>query len=517
METQLLILTLGHVISAVMLYATGIFVLLKNPKSTVNRAFFKLTFFTAFFDTYFAIAVNLDPSPLSYWIWFLNISIVFLLAAYPEFVFAAIGKQKEYRWYTRLTYALGTVVLVIAIINPHLYLDQVIPKLYLKSYLDGGPLYAFWLACYLIVPLFPFGVLVKEYLTGKVKNRLQAEYFIVMSLLGYGIGDMSFPLVFNVPVDPMFGMFVGFYIVPIAYGIVSSNLLDIRVAIKRAFFYALGIAVAAGALTVLILLNNLLIARVPWLQFWTIPVATATVAFVLGRIVWLQSQEADKLKYEFVTVAAHKLRTPLTRIRWEVATLLEEVKDPHVVAGIKNIDDSNTRLIEITDVLLEAARSEESGYWYKNEPLDLEALARSALQRFTSVAKEKNISVSLKGDPRVQKPLGDAQRIASVIEVFVENAIIYTPAGGSISVSIVPVKGATMLSVADNGIGVRPQDREHIFMRFFRSDQAKLADTEGIGLGLSMSKSIIEKHKGKVGVESAGEGKGSTFWFTLPV
>ncbi|MGH7174744.1 MAG: sensor histidine kinase, partial [Minisyncoccia bacterium] len=92
----------------------------------------------------------------------------------------------------------------------------------------------------------------------------------------------------------------------------------------------------------------------------------------------------------------------------------------------------------------------------------------------------------------------------------------YTPSGGSVSVQIVPDQRGVRFSVVDTGVGVSKADQRDIFKTFFRTEAARAADTEGVGLGLSLVKNTIERQGGTVGVLSEGAGKGSTFWFTLP-
>jgi two-component system sensor histidine kinase SaeS len=112
---------------------------------------------------------------------------------------------------------------------------------------------------------------------------------------------------------------------------------------------------------------------------------------------------------------------------------------------------------------------------------------------------------------------GDATRLASIMDVMLENACIYSNAGGTVEVLLQEKNKNIVFSVSDSGIGIKSEDQKHIFTRFFRTYAAKVADTEGMGLGLAMAKSIIERHRGEIGVRSAGDGKGSTFWFSIPL
>jgi signal transduction histidine kinase len=107
--------------------------------------------------------------------------------------------------------------------------------------------------------------------------------------------------------------------------------------------------------------------------------------------------------------------------------------------------------------------------------------------------------------------------LVSALEVLVENAINYTPKGGQVQVTVHEERGRAVVAVRDTGIGITRDDQNRIFSKFFRSDAAKLADTEGVGLGLAITKSVIEKHRGRIWVESEGRDKGSSFFAAFPI
>lgn len=518
LTNQLLITVGGNVISILMIAGGGFFILHQNARNLTNQLFFALMMATLAYEVFYVIAALQTDYEVAYFWWFLNICDVFVTMTVVHFILHVAKLDKQWRWFIIGTYAIGLSILVAALIYPHLFLPTVVPKLYFNYYLEPGPLYSVMLGYFLTLPLITFGALVVQYFRSSGIESKRYEYFILMLLVGYGIGCLNFLLVYNIPVDPIFGMFFGFYTIPIAYGIFATNLLDIRLVVRRAFYYGLVVGLVAAFLTALILLNSFLVETLPWLQFWTIPLGVAIISVVIGRAVWSQTKETDRLKYEFITIAAHKLRTPLTRIRWAIPELLTHAtNDPELKEGLLKIDISNNRLIELTNVLMEAAHTEDTAYSYKNDPVDLATLARSALGRFDAQIAEKNLHVQIDSESAVPPARGDQGRLASVVDVLVENAVIYTPQGGAITIAVSKDGARVKLSVTDTGIGISRADQERIFSSFFRTDAAKTTDTEGVGIGLTVAKSIVEKHGGKMGVSSDGEGKGSTFWFTVPV
>ncbi len=284
----------------------------------------------------------------------------------------------------------------------------------------------------------------------------------------------------------------------------------------RIVTFIFGVSGIALFLIALVSFNDWIDATIPGFEFWTAPLIVGGVTFAIADFIWQKTKESERLKYEFITVAAHKLRTPLTRIRWVIPELIAGAGDNQKLhEGIRRVDDANNRLIELTNVLMEAAHPGDGTYDYQEIEVDLKHLALEALKRFATQISEKKLQTAITpGDET--KAIGDARRLALVTEVLIENAIMYTPQGGAITISIAPEGHRIRFAVTDTGIGVAAEDRTHIFSSFFRTGAARTADTEGVGLGLSLAKSIIERQHGHIGVESPGENKGSTFWYSVP-
>ncbi len=516
---QLLVTVGGNLLSIAIILVGGLFVLFQNVRGRTNQLFAAMMLANLLYLVFFVAAMLQADYQYAYFWWFLNIFDVFITATVVHFIFHIIKREREWAWFIVLTYLIGIAIFAYAWIDPVAFLPTVIPKLYFFYYLEAGWLYTVMLTYFLTLPLVPFGALLLTYFRSGGIERKRYEYIILMLLVGYAIGCLNFLLVYNIPADPVFGMFFGFYFLPIAYGIFATNLMDIRLVAKRTLYFALSVGLSTAFFTVLILLNDYLVRTVPYLTFWTVPLIAAFVAVVSARMVWWQTKDADKLKYEFITIAAHKLRTPLTRIRWEIPTLMARAGEDAVLKeGIARIDVANNRLIELTNILMEAAHTEDTAYGYKKEPVDLAIAIKNALGRFDTTIKEKNLSVVTVIEPEAGKPLGDPGRLASVVDVMIENSVMYNKDGGSIHITVSPEPGKRVkFSVSDTGIGISKDDAGRIFSSFYRSDAAKRADTEGVGIGLSVAKNIIEKHNGLMSVESTGDGKGSTFWFTLPV
>jgi len=256
--------------------------------------------------------------------------------------------------------------------------------------------------------------------------------------------------------------------------------------------------------------------NIPGFRFWIIPLFAGLVSFIIGNLFWRKSKEVEKLKYEFITVAAHKLRTPLTDIKWAASSMRDvKISAKERDKLLKEIISADDRLIDLTNELLAVSRAEANQYQYNLETVNFEKVARKIVNDFQLQMKEKGIKLKYNVEKNLPEVKLDKLRISSVVQTLVENAVLYTK--NEIKINIDVYKNHIIFHIEDNGIGVSKEDLPFIFSRFFRTREAYLTETEGAGIGLFLAKSIIEKHHGKIGVRSEGKGKGSVFWFSLPI
>lgn len=229
--------------------------------------------------------------------------------------------------------------------------------------------------------------------------------------------------------------------------------------------------------------------------------------------------ELDKVKTEFISVAAHQLRTPLSAVKWTLSLLLEDGSET-MTAVQKSLlmkgAESNERMIRLINSMLVVTRIESGKMTYVSSFIHIEDLIESCLSDFVGQATEKGLNIRFENPPeRLPYLYIDPDKIRAVIQNFIENALFYTRPGGSIIISAVSDHEFVRVAVKDDGIGIPQKQQVGIFNKFFRADNALKERTDGSGLGLFVAKSIIEKHSGAIGFESV-EGSGSTFYFTLP-
>lgn len=233
-------------------------------------------------------------------------------------------------------------------------------------------------------------------------------------------------------------------------------------------------------------------------------------------------RELDNLKSEFISVAAHQLRTPLSAIKWATKMVLDEDAGP-INAEQRNLLDqgykSNERMINLINDLLDVSRIEAGKLEYEFVNGQIEELIEMTIQDFQQAVKHKSVDLKYNKSANVLPKIKmDPVKLKMVIENFIDNAIKYTAPGGKVEVSIKLNKGENNVEVivSDTGVGIPKDQIPQLFSKFFRAKNVVKMQTDGTGLGLFIAKKIIEKHDGNVWVESE-EGKGTQMHFALPI
>jgi signal transduction histidine kinase len=231
-------------------------------------------------------------------------------------------------------------------------------------------------------------------------------------------------------------------------------------------------------------------------------------------------KKLDKAKSEFISIASHQLRTPLTAIKGYISMMLEKSygKPPtKMEKPLENIYASNERLIKLVNDLLNVSRIEAGRTEMNFEKVALDEIITSVIEELKGVADKKNIYLKFK---KPQKPLpkilADRDKIRQVIINIVDNAIRYTEKGG-VTIKCKVQNGKCKIEITDTGEGMTKEEISHLFESFSRGTAGTRFWTEGAGLGLYIAKKFIDFHKGKIWAESPGEGKGSTFYIELPM
>jgi len=250
--------------------------------------------------------------------------------------------------------------------------------------------------------------------------------------------------------------------------------------------------------------------------FLFVPIEEGDYVNLYGRDV-TQERRAEQMKTDFISMASHQLRTPLTALRWYSERLLKKkdsLSDQQVEMA-NTIHETAIGLARLVDDLLSISRIERGKMDPKPALNNLIDVLKQGWQELKIQADEKKINLEFDQQTGLQPFVFDADLIKQVYLNLLSNAIKYTPENGKVTTTVKMVEGMVQIDVTDTGMGIPVGDQVNVFQRFYRSQKAIDAGIEGTGLGLSVAKMVIDRSGGKIWFEST-EGAGTTFSFTLP-
>jgi two-component system sensor histidine kinase BaeS len=242
----------------------------------------------------------------------------------------------------------------------------------------------------------------------------------------------------------------------------------------------------------------------------------------LGELALSFNQMADKLektemiRRQLIGDVSHELRTPLTAIKGYMEGLIDGVL-PADAATYQQIHAETIRLQRLVNDLQELSRMEGGAFHLDLQPVAVAALVAAVVSRLIHQYEEKGILLKSEIPDGIPTVYADKDRILQVLINLTGNALQYTLPGGTVRISAVRDKNEVVISVIDSGVGITSEHLPHIFDRFYRIDKSRTRSSGGSGIGLTIAKSLVMAHHGHIWVESQGKGKGSTFYFTLPV
>ena len=231
-----------------------------------------------------------------------------------------------------------------------------------------------------------------------------------------------------------------------------------------------------------------------------------------------EATHANKLKDEFLAIVSHELRTPLNAILgW--TTLLRDGADDaqELKEGLETIDRNAHAQARLIDDLLDVSRIISGKVRLRIGEVDVRALALAVVDGLRPAAEARGVKIALIVNDEAVEVLGDPDRLQQVVWNLVSNAIKFTPRAGEVELSVARSGSAVALEVRDSGQGIRPDFLPRIFDRFSQQDASTTRGQSGLGLGLSITRHLVELHGGTITARSAGEGQGATFHVEIPM
>ncbi len=234
-------------------------------------------------------------------------------------------------------------------------------------------------------------------------------------------------------------------------------------------------------------------------------------------------EKANELKGRFIANMSHELRTPLNSIIGFSEILLEETfgkLNDDQLRYVRNIQSSGKHLLELINNVLDLSKIDSGRYELQYETFFVEEIINEVVETMKPMAEEKSIEMVINIEPEIDTLTADRVKVKQILYNLLSNAIKFTPEGGSVSISAghdrINNEEAIRFAVKDTGVGIPPDDLDRIFDEFEQIDTSLSRQYGGVGLGLTLTKRLVELHGGTISVEST-LGKGSTFYFTLPV
>lgn len=476
-----------------------------------------------------------DQSMALLWI---KIAMTFAIFTYPPLVhfvtvFSGQKHGKNIVWFSYIT--AGTIALINLFTS--LFISGVEERGGIRYWpIPGSSLFLVYTVIWVIVVAYSLASLLR-YRAKEVDiiKKKKAVYYFAGLTISFVGGATNFFLWYNINIGPWGNYLIPAYAAVLSYGIVRNKFAS-RADSANEIFAVLLIAIsslqfmlARTVFEFIFYVIYLCIITIFSLRFVrTIKVLVAERKITEGLNTKLERavkdlettneklKLLDKAKDEFLSIASHQLRTPLTAIKGYVSMIVDGDygKVPaQVKEKLQNVYTANERLVKLVDDLLNISRIEAGRMQLNTVPVQLNDIITEAMNELQFKSKEKNISIEFTPVSDLALVMADKDKIFEVVMNLVDNAIKYSEKG-SVRVSALRQHGMVLCAVKDDGMGMTDETIGQLFQKFSRGGMRNVV---GNGLGLYIGRLIIEAHGGRIWVESQGPGKGSQFYFVLPV
>jgi signal transduction histidine kinase len=498
----------------------GILVYLKGRKIFANKIFVLDTLSVALWSFgYFFWQVSTDFDSALFWSRVLMAGAIFIPLFYFHFILCFLDSIHKNQGILYVSYGLA-IFLSILNFTPY-FVKTVEPTLFFPFWPKPGIFYPLHLLLFFGLVSYGWYLLIKELKKIKEKTKKQQiKYFLLGTGIGFVCGSTNYFLWYNIPIPPYPNALVSIYVVLTTFAILKYHLFEIRVVLTEILVGVMGVI-----LTIFALVGPTLTANV--LRFLSFFVLFLFLIFAYYLVKSVHEEERrrkeaeriSQVKSEFIAIASHQLRTPLTAIKGYLSMILEGDygKLPaKIKEKIENVLQSSERVIRLVNSILDVSKIEAGEMEMNLERADLREIIREVINELSRKAKEKNLYLKFEEPKEFPKILLDREKIRQVILNLIDNAIRYTQKGG-VTVKLQMANDKLQIVISDTGEGLTKEEKEKLFERFSRGTAGTKFWTEGAGLGLYIARRFVEMHKGKIWVESEGREKGSTFYVELPV
>jgi len=403
------------------------------------------------------------------------------------------------------------------------------------------PLYFIHVSTYFLIGLI---AMARKYLTLHGKERSQIELIFLSLYIGTFVGvfaSLVLPSVGNFTLFWVGSFYAGYFVVAIVYGVVRYGLFDIKLVatefitlatwiilfVKIIFDTSMASRLVDSGVLILIIISGIMIIRAVMKETALREKDDQLVNNITGLNQQLERtnvklQELDKKKSEFMSLATHQLRAPLTAMKGYSSMILDgtfgEINNPDVEDAIEKIARSTTDLTMIVEDYLNISRIEQGRMQYNFSTFDVATLIRHIINEMSPTITRAGLIVNLNHDGETKFMVNaDDGKIKQVLLNVIDNAIKYTPKG-RIDIYLTRTENQKVLiKIEDTGVGIKSEVLPTLFHKYVRAPDASQINILGTGLGLYVAGEILKAHNGRAWGESDGEGKGSRFFIELPL
>lgn len=522
---------ISALINAVTSAVLGVLVFLRQSKSRVYLMFSLFALAVAVWSTfyYFWRTANDSDAALLFVRLFMA-AAVFIPFFYFHFVTLFVGSEKRHIASVVAGYVLAIVFSALSFSS--LFIEGVVQKGTFGYWPEPGSLFLPFLIAWLFYAVYATTLLFQTYLYASGRKKTQLLLLLLGMSFGYIGGATNYFLWYDIPIPPYGNILVAMYVVMATYAIVRHHLFELKVIIAELIvtgFWILSLLrVAVSSSHTELIINTLFLAL-------TIPLGIFLIRNVQREVEARERVEQlakklrtankrlkrlDEMKSEFVSVASHQLRSPLTSIRGYSSMLLEGSfgKIPKKARkALERVSLSSAFMGRMVEDYLNVSRIEAGKLEYSMTTFNIIDTVSNVVDMFRPKARQAGLSFQFrKKTTRALMVHADKGKVRQIVQNMIDNAIKYTPKG-SITVTACGQDNQVVIAVKDSGIGMSQETIKALFKKFYRADNANNVNVNGTGLGLYVAYTMANDMGGALRATSDGEGEGSTFTFTLPL
>jgi len=522
-------------INAISAVIFGGFVFLKNPKRLANTLFGLMSLSLAIWSFSYGLwQLSQEKEIALFWVRILSIGSLFIPITFFHWITVMYNLNKRHRFMIVGGYVLALILLCFSF-SP-LFIKDISPQLSFPWWPGAGILYTIYLFVgYIGIIGYSCLLLLKTHRRSTGHTKQQIKYIILAVICGFFGGATNFPLWYKIPMPPYGNLLVALYPLILSYAIIKHRLFDIKVVVTSLFVAIMAVLLLLNAInsttTFEYMSNGILI--IAFLSFGYLLIKS-----VLNEVRQREKMEKmaeelalaniklkklDAAKSEFLSIASHQLRTPLTAIGGYLSMILEGTYgkiSEKIRRPVANVFKASRDLNQLVNTLLSVSRIEAGKMKLEAKKISMADLLKPIVEEFKIVAQKKGLYLKLSIPADLPLVSIDQAKMNQVIMNIIDNGIKYTAKGG-IEMSVNIERGEsgqkTLINIKDTGAGMDQQQISQIFEKFKRGKAGETSWSKGAGLGLFIAKKFVELHKGKIWAKSKGLDKGTEFFIELPI